>query len=559
MTVARDATGDVVPWPAELARRYREAGTWGRQTIGQALTTAADSWGSREAVWTPDRSMTYAELDERTDRLAVGLARAGMLAGDRVLLQLDNRMETVLLWYALLKAGVIPVCTLTLHRHHEIAAIAEQTRAVGHAVVAGGKFDLVSFAQEIAASHDHLRTLVVIGGGAPGGALSFDELEAGVDAEAARAEVQSMQADLDPDDVAVFQLSGGTTSVPKVIPRAHAEYWSNAQAYAGVLGWDESVRVAHPFPLVHNAGIVCGLHAPHSVGGTLVLGHPQDHFDLILNGKATDTILMAPALKQYQASEQWPQILDQLHRAILSLGTPSQQAFDDLEHGGVRVVQLFGMGEGPFLVTPPNDPAAIRQHTVGRPILPHDEVRVLDPDTGVEVEDGEEGELCFAGSSTIRGYYASAEHNKRAFTDLGLLRTGDLARWREFDGVRGIAITGRLKEMINRGGEKINAPEVEGLLLQHPRVLEAAVVPMPDERLIERACAYVVVEGPLLDLTEIQEHLAALGVAKFKWPERLEHVDRLPRTSVGKISKVAMAADIREKVEAERTETPQSR
>lgn len=541
-----------VPYPPELVERYTAEGAWGDLTIPQELSAIVGSHANAEAVVTFDGSITYRELDERSDRIAAGLIREGIEIGDRVLLQVDNRSKTVLLWYGLLKAGAIPVCTLTLHREHEIGEIADQTAAVAHAVVADSAgFDLVAFAREIAEKRSYLRLLITVGGDASDAARRLEDLELVVDAETARNEVAARQSLIGPDDVAVFQLSGGTTSVPKVIPRLHAEYWSNALAYATVLGWTADVRVAHPFPLIHNAGITCALHGAHAVGGALVLGNPPEHLDAIIKFGATDTIFMAPTIKQHQASPDWPLVCDVLDRAVLTLGKVPSDAFEDMEGRGVRVVELFGMGEGPFLVTPPQDPAEVRLQTVGRPILPLDDVRILDPVTLEPVPDGDIGELCFAGSSVIRGYYDAMNHNATAFTPEGLLRTGDLAAWREHDGVRGVAIEGRIKEMINRGGEKINAPEVERLLLQHPRIVAAAVVPMPDERLMERACAYLVADGMPLTIPEVQAHLDGLGVAKFKWPERLEHVDELPKTSVGKISKSVMIADIKKKVEEE--------
>jgi non-ribosomal peptide synthetase component E (peptide arylation enzyme) len=243
-------------------------------------------------------------------------------------------------------------------------------------------------------------------------------------------------------------------------------------------------------------------------------------------------------------------------QVVLSGSKIPPALFDGIEARGIWSGQLFGMGEGLFLTTRPGAPREARLTTAGTPLSALDEVRILEPGAETEVADGEVGELCCRGPYTLRGYYDAAEHNARAFTaDAdgygGFYRTGDLAAVRVIEGERYVSIEGRIKDLINRGGEKINAEEVELLLLRHPRITAAAVVAMPDPRLGERTCAYVVVGGPALTLPEVQEHFAALDVAKFKWPERIEHLDEIPRTLVGKTDKKRLTADIARKVSAQ--------
>jgi len=180
-----------------------------------------------------------------------------------------------------------------------------------------------------------------------------------------------------------------------------------------------------------------------------------------------------------------------------------------------------------------------------------DEIRILEPGTGTELPDGQAGELCCRGPYTLRGYYDAAAHNARAFTADGFYRTGDLACIRQIDGQRYVSIEGRIKDVINRGGEKINAEEVELVLLRHPGITAAAAVAMPDPRLGERTCAYIVVQGEPVTLAEIRQHFAQLQVAKFKWPERIEHLAEMPRTPVGKTDKKRLQAEIAAKIAAE--------
>jgi 2,3-dihydroxybenzoate-AMP ligase len=178
---------------------------------------------------------------------------------------------------------------------------------------------------------------------------------------------------------------------------------------------------------------------------------------------------------------------------------------------------------------------------------------VLDPVTNAPMPEGELGMLAYRGPSTLAGYYDSPEHNAVAFTSDGYLLTGDLARLVYDRELPYIVIEGRIKDVISRGGEKISTEEVERLLRQHPSVVDAAVVAMPDARLGERACAYLTIRDGVaaLDLADVQQHFAGLGVAKFKWPERLQVVDALPRTATHKIDKQLLRSDIADRLAAE--------
>jgi 2,3-dihydroxybenzoate-AMP ligase len=241
---------------------------------------------------------------------------------------------------------------------------------------------------------------------------------------------------------------------------------------------------------------------------------------------------------------------------VLTAARVPRPVFDELTGRGVHVTQAFGMSEGLFLFTPLDATSDLRAETVGTPISALDEVRVLRPGTEVEVAEGETGELAARGPYTIRGYLAEPDRNREAFTAEGFYRSGDLVRARRYDGVLSYSIEGRVKDLIDRGGEKVNAEEVELLVAGHPAVAEIALVAMPDPRLGERSCAYVVPRDPQNPptLADIRTYLEAEGLAKYKWPERLELIDALPRTPVGKVAKVTLRADIGAKLEHETTE-----
>lgn len=537
-----DRWGDrLPPFPETMIRRYQAAGVWADRTIAEQLHATAQRFPDREAVVALDGRLSYAELDARTDQIAVGLRDMGLRPGDPILFQVNNRLHSILAWYGALKAGLVPVATLAQHRRHEIDQISRRTEAVAHLVDAtpGAKFDLLGFASECADGHATLRRVLTIGAPEPVfGSTRLEDLGVDVEVDVAREIVQAIQDDLDPTDVAVFQLSGGTTDIPKVIPRRHAEYWYNSHAYALGFGLTERSRVAHILPIIHNAGIVCGLQAAHSVGATLLLGTPDvsESFPFLVAEQVTH-ILVGHAHFLAIGDSGIATLSGSLQKILLSGTKVPPDLFDAIERHGIWSGQNFGMGEGFFALTPPDAPRDARLLSVGVPLSELDEFRILEPGTEQELPDGTTGELCCRGPYTIPGYLDSAQHNAIAFTSDGFYRTGDLASVLTFDGKRYLSIDGRLKDVISRGGEKVNAEEVEGLLLRHPAIAEAAVVAMPDARLGERACAFVVARDEAVTLDDIREHLAALGVAKFKWPERLEWVSRLPRSNVGKIDK----------------------
>jgi 2,3-dihydroxybenzoate-AMP ligase len=554
---ARDWGGRVVPFPDQVMRRYRSAGLWGLRTIAQEFRAIADLHPDRPAIVAHDGRMTYRELDERTDQLGAGLAALGLAPGGSVLFQVTNRLDTAVCWYGVLKAGLIPVCTLSAHRRHEIDPISRKVGAVAHLIEAGTRgFDLVAFATELADGHPSLRHVLVVGTEPGNSPTRIEDLGRGLEPATARKLVEEIQHGIDPDDVAAFQLSGGTTGIPKVIPRLHAEYWFNAAEYARSWAWDPTTRVGHAIPLIHNAGITCALHAAHSAGACLVLANPDLSRALpLFAAEGVTDLLLGHGHFGAVENPAFAALYPQLRRAVLSGAKVPVALFERLERNGVWAGQLFGMGEGLFLTTRPGAPREARLTTVGTPLSELDEITILQPGSEEPVPVGEVGELCCRGPYTLRGYFDAPEQNAQAFTADGFYRTGDLVAAHTIGGVRCLSVEGRIKELINRGGEKISAEEVEQVLLRHPRVVEAAVVAMPDERLGERTCAYVATRGRPLSLAEVRHHFAQAHVARFKWPERVELLAELPRTPVGKVDKKRLHADIAAMIIHERTET----
>ena len=548
----------LVAFPEEAVRRYRAAGVWSDRTLAQEFRAVADRHPDRLAVITPDARLTYAELDRRTDRIAIGLRDLGLLPGDRVLLQVTNHVWSVLAWYGILKAGLVPIATLALHRRHEILEIARQSEPAVHLIEPGFRsHDLVALATEVAKEQPTLRRLLTVATATPpAGAITLESLEStsrSADPAAARATVEEIQNTIPGDALAVLQLSGGTTNIPKLIPRLHTEYWYNARTYAEAIDLDATGTVAHLLPMVHNAGIVCALHAAHSVGGCVALAAPDPAQFKAIAPDITHT-MVSPALAAMVTKDS--ELFDSLaglRRLVWVNGPLPADIVAKCETPTRMIVQMFGMGEGMCMATPATAPAEIRHRTVGTPIGPFDEVRVYAPGTEEPVPPGTPGELCARGPVTIRGYFQAPERNAEAFTSDGFYRTGDIVVEVPHGGRSFYRLEDRIKDLINRGGEKVNAAEVENLLVRHPAVERAALVAMPDERLGERACAFIVpkADAQTPDLGEVQRYLDGIGVAKFKWPERIEPVDAFPLTNISKVDKRALRTRITEILAAE--------
>jgi 2,3-dihydroxybenzoate-AMP ligase len=529
----------VVPWPEEFAQRYVAAGYWRGRALGELLREAAERTPDAVALVDGGLRLTHAELAERADAMAARLVGLGLAPGDRIVVQLPNSWEFVVLTLACLRAGIVPVMALPAHRRTELAHLAEHAEAAAIAVPDRLRdFDHQSLAarlvdevpslrhvlvagDEVAADHHDLRAL-----GAPGPAWSGPHPNS--------------------REVAVFLLSGGTTGLPKLIARTHDDYAYNALASAEVCGLGAGTVYLVSLPAGHNFPLACpGILGTLLSGGRVVMlpsPEPVRAFATIAAEGVTHTAVVPAVAGRWMdhAAEHGP--LPSLR--VLQVG--GARLADELARRvrpvlGATLQQVFGMAEGLLNYTRLDDPEEIICTTQGRPLSPDDEVRLVD-ELDEDVPDGEPGSLLTRGPYTPRGYYRAPEQNARAFTADGWYRSGDICR-RTPEGY--LIVEGRDKDMINRGGEKISAEEVENLVYQLPAVSQVAAVAMPDPVLGERVCVYVVPRrGATVTLDEVRDAMDAAGVARFKLPERLELVEQLPTTKVGKIDKKALREDV---------------
>ncbi|MEU4657819.1 AMP-binding protein [Streptomyces sp. NPDC023723] len=522
-------------WPQEFAERYRSAGFWGDHTLGSVLRDQARHRGAKTAVVCGTRRVSYDELDHRADQLATGLRRLGVRRDDRVVVQLPNVAEFHDVCFALFRIGAVPVMALPALRSSEITHLCASTEAVAYVVPAADRgFDFLALAEQVRTAVPSL-TWVLAAGDAPddGRCHPLDELYDDP--------VPADEEGPAPHDVALLQLSGGTTALPKLIPRTHADYLYTAHACARASGFDEDsvylavLPVAHNFPLV-SPGVIGAV----AVGATCVLAplpSPDVAFALIAAERVTHTSVVPPlALIWLEAASERHDLSSLRVLQVGGAKCGAELAKRIRPTLGCTLQQAFGMAEGLICFTRLDDPEEVVVHTQGRPISPGDEFRIVDPE-GRDVSEGGTGELLARGPYTIRGYYRADEHNAKAFTPDGYYRTGDLVRLRP-DGY--LVVEGRAKDQINRGGEKIAAAEVENHLLAHPAVHDAAVVALPDLFLGERSCAYVIPSGVEPSAAELTAFLHARGIAAYKVPDRFKFVDAFPLTGVGKVSKKAL-------------------
>jgi 2,3-dihydroxybenzoate-AMP ligase len=536
------------PFPSEFAERYIREGFWRNETIPHAIVRAAERRPEAIALTDSTRSLTYAQFLDEAGNLATLLNHEGIVRGDCVVIQLPNCIDFATLTLACLEIGAIPIMALPAFRKAELAYLVSFANAKAIAIAPEYRgFDHAALARELTTELPVLKSLFSTGPSA--GCVSLRECGAGCH--------QIGISQSDPYEVALFLLSGGTTGMPKLIPRTHADYLYNARESAMVSVLSNESRILLALPAEHNFPLACpGLLGALLTGARAVFCQSTKPADLaqIISRERITHLPCVPAIAI----------------GLLDLPTAARAELDSLQVitvGGQRlqehtarsmkrafphltVQQVLGMAEGLLCYTRLDDPEHVTFTTQGRALSQADELRIVDSD-GINAAPGQVGELWCRGPYTIRGYYRAPDRNREAFSSDGYYRTGDLVR---VDASGNLVVEGRIKDLINRGGEKISAEEIEAHLIAHPAIDAAAVVAMPDTMLGEKACAYLALrDGETFDLAVMRNFLAARGVAQYKWPERIELVRELPLTNVGKIKKAELRAAIAEKIARERT------
>lgn len=518
-----------VGWPPELAQRYRESGLWQGRTLYDMLACSAGRWPQHTALVDGDRRLGCAQLLAQVDTYAAGLRALGLRRGERVVFQLANGIELVAAFFALMRLGVVPVLALPAHRRSEIAHFVQASQASALFVSDLVRdFDHRTMAREVAAQCPTLRH-VLVDGQALEGQIALRELG-----------LQAAPDGLPPiasSAVALMLLSGGTTGLPKLIARTHDDYLCGCLHSAQVAGLGPDAVMLALLPMAHNYTLGApGFVGALACGATTVIARStraEAVLPLIERERVTLACAAAPLIARWLASD-----LIAAHdvSSLRTLMCGGSRLAPELRRRversfGCEYQESYGTAEGLLNMTRLGDAEPLRLHSSGRPVCEADEVRIVD-EHGREVPDGVAGELQTRGPYTIRGYWRAPQADAAAFTADGFYRMGD--RVSRVDGY--LYVHGRLREQINRGGEKISCEEIENEILAHPDVASVSVVGLPDAEFGERACAVAVLRaGARLDLEALRQFLKGREIARFKWPERLEIVDELPLSPAGKV------------------------
>lgn len=544
-----------VPYPEEFVKRYKEKGYWRDKTLGDEFDEFAKKYRERIALSYNGEHVTYGEMAEKVNRLALHFVEKGLGTYDRAIMQLPNELEFIYCFFGLVKIGVIPIMSLPAHRDAEIQFFAQFAKAKAHFMPAKFKdFSHQEMSLQARSKVPNLELGFVSGEGVEDGFLSISALLA--DKIEERVPIKSLaKYRPDPMEPAVIQLSGGTTGVPKLIPRIHNDYNLNYRGIAKVINVTKDTVTGITIPVNHNFALACpGVLGTLYNGGRVVL-IPTPRTNVVLEAIQREKITLMPTppallIRWMEAPELSKYDISSLEWVIAGGSRLNPEVAKKVKPIlGCNYFQNLGMAEGMAFWTRPGDGEDLLLNTQGAPLFDDDEIRIVD-ENEKDVPFGERGELLVRGPNTIRGYYNAPEYNKKAFTSDGFYRTGDVVRLYKD---RYVSVEGRIKDTINRGAEKISAEEVENHILAHPKVENCAFVAMPDRVLGEKGCAFVLTkDNQPLTMEELNDFLRkARNIATFKLPERLELVTSFPMTNVGKIDKKELRRLIAEKLEEE--------
>jgi cyclohexanecarboxylate-CoA ligase len=498
-------------------------------------------------------SYTFRELRDSALRLATGLARRGVRPGDRVAIQLPNWTDFAVISMAISRIGAIIVPIMPIYRRDEVGYMVESAGV--KAVFTVGeyrKFDHAAMYVDLARTSNSLETVIVVRSeSAPEGAVTFADVPVDIEPEAAVAEIPPGAG---PDDPLVIVFSSGTTSRPKGCLHTFNTMSCGARLLGKGWGYTADDVQFGPSPVTHTTGLVTSVILPLIHGASshiMEAWEPREGLERIAKFRCTAAVT-ATTFLQMVLNVYDPDVHDAgSMRFWTCAGSPVPGGFVKAAAAalpGMQVLSLYGRTENVTTTMCTIYDDAERSVTSDGEALPGQEVRIIDRD-GNEVPRGEEGDIAYRGAMNSLEYINQPEETAAMYTADGFSRSGDLGIM-DADGY--VRVTGRLKDIVIRGGLNISVRQVEDLLTAHPAVEGVAVVGMPDERMGEKVCCYLVpaagAEAPTLE--QIKDYLLGEGLAIQKVPERLEVVEALPMTATGKIQKHLLRADIAQKLKA---------
>jgi len=534
----------------EDIKQYNQYRWWLGTTLGDVFDKTTDVFPEKEALVDDRIRLTYRELREKVDRLSIGLINLGIRKGDTVLLQLPNWHEFVCSYFALQRIGSIPVLLISGYKQLEVSHLARLTEAKAWIVPElYRKIDYASFVKEVKEKNPQLQYIISVRGEKRNNVFT-SHLEDLMGKEMSRGDRDILYRQRpEPTDIAHIIPSGGTTGLPKGIPRTHNDYLCNVEYLHK--GWEMNTKDVCLLivPVGHNLAL---LNVVGSVfwGYKLVLldsTRPQDICKAIQTEKVTYMPTVPSLVKRIIEIEEFQDYDLSSLKKISAGGEPSPPELVSEVYRKLNCTYIneFGMTEGLLCRTKLTDDIETICTTVGKPCCPYEQIKIID-EKGKELPPHQDGELVAKGPGIFAGYLKNPEENSKSFTHDGFFRTGDQAR---IDPLGYLKITGRIKDIIIRGGENISPAQVEELLCSYPGVADAAVIGMPDKELGERVCAYVKpAPGVKLDSEKIKEFMESKGASRLLIPERFEIVDDIPLTQAGKHDKKFLREDIKRKI-----------
>jgi non-ribosomal peptide synthetase component E (peptide arylation enzyme) len=522
--------------------QFKADGLWLDKNVSDLLSERAAESPHAVAIVDEQRRATWAEMDDRVDRVAAGLIGLGLQPGDFIALQLPNVIEFVEAYVAAQRSGLRLLTMMTIYREKDVRFMLQKCGAKAIVVPdVHRRFDHSGLALRVKEDVPSLEHVIVVGEAVPG-TVAYEEL-------AAHGHVDSTEfarRRRDPDSMERVSFTSGTTGRPKGVVHTYNTSMVPPLLTAEAVGLDASTPIWMPSPISHATGLMFGVYDSLLTGAKLVLQDrwdPRRALELISQEGAAFTVSATPFIDEMLRVPNLDDFDLTRFRWFLSGGAPIPPRLVTLarDRMGTLLLRVFGQSEAPIhTLNFPDDPWEKITSRDGRPLRGM-EVKIVDPDDhSITLPRGKVGEYATRGAHVFLGYFDEPDLTREAKDEDGWYFSGDLCTQDE-EGY--VLYVDRIKDIINRGGIKISALEVEEMVLSHPAVAAAAVVPEPDERLGERVCAFVILkEGQHLALKDLVEHFRSLGATTQKWPERVEIVQEFPSTPTGKIQKNLLRA-----------------
>jgi len=538
------------PYKKEDAEKYNRFRWWAGLTLGDLLDKAADIYPNKEALVDDKSRLTYSQVREMVNRLAISLMDLGIKTMERVLVQLPNWREFVYSYFALQKIGAIPVLLIDRYRPYEINHLFRLTGATSWIVPEKyRKTDYLPIIKDVLKNSPKIKQVILARGGKHRHLLNLETM---IDQTELKERDLGRLAKRRPDPMQVAHMgpTGGTTGLPKVVPRTHNSLICGIEYAARAWEMDIHDTCLLAGPIGHDLTFTKGLCGSlFTFGKTVFLDSmvPEDICQMIQQEKVTAVVwvpTLAKRLTDFEGLKNYD--LSSLKKMHCGGGVSQPEIIKGVwEKLGSTFFNGYGGTEGQTTIARSEDDPQTVLHTVGRPTCPYDIYKVVDRN-GKELPPNIPGELIIKGPGVFTGYYKAPEENKMAFDKEGFFSTGDVVK---IDEAGNVAITGRVKEMINRGGESISATEIESLIIGHPGVAIVAVIPMPDPVMGERVCAYIQPKpGANLNFDKIISYLKERKASVLQFPERIEFIDDMPLTKAEKVDKKTLIEDIKKKI-----------